>query len=99
LAPPVWPEPEGHDFGKAVEQAYEAVQHILDQYGPYYEHRFDYRTTKGDAFQIVVGEMLEHILLHSHYHRGQVNLLLREAGIQPPAIDYVIFSRHVSPLV
>jgi uncharacterized damage-inducible protein DinB len=99
IAPPVWPNLEGFDFAVAVEKAYESIHHILDQYGPYYEHRFDYRTSKGEAFGVVVSEMLEHIMLHSHYHRGQINLLLRDAGIQPPSIDYIVFSRTVSPLV
>jgi uncharacterized damage-inducible protein DinB len=28
------------------------------------------------------------------HHRGQVNLLIRKAGIEPPLIDYIAFARH-----
>lgn len=38
-----------------------------------------------------LGELLQHILNHSTYHRGQVALLLRQLGHAPPATDYRLF--------
>lgn len=35
-----------------------------------------------------LGELIQHILNHSTYHRGQVTLLLRQLGHEPPSTDY-----------
>jgi uncharacterized damage-inducible protein DinB len=47
-----------------------------------------YRNTKGEAFSYPLGDVLLHLVLHGAYHRGQVALLLRSAGTQPPLTDY-----------
>jgi uncharacterized damage-inducible protein DinB len=36
-----------------------------------------------------VSETLLQVVLHSTYHRGQVNARLREVGGQPPMVDYI----------
>jgi uncharacterized damage-inducible protein DinB len=38
---------------------------------------------------ITLGESMLQVPMHSHYHRGQINLLLRAAGGEPPKVDYV----------
>lgn len=38
-----------------------------------------------------LGELIQHILNHSTYHRGQVAVLLRQLGHTPPATDYRLF--------
>jgi len=35
-----------------------------------------------------LGELVQHILNHSTYHRGQVTLLLRQLGHEPRSTDY-----------
>jgi uncharacterized damage-inducible protein DinB len=41
-----------------------------------------------DADTYALGELVQHILNHSTYHRGQVTLLLRQLGHEPPSTDY-----------
>jgi uncharacterized damage-inducible protein DinB len=36
-----------------------------------------------------LGDTMLQVTLHSHYHRGQVNLRLRELGGIPPLVDYI----------
>jgi uncharacterized damage-inducible protein DinB len=36
-----------------------------------------------------VGETVLQVVLHSLYHRGQINARLREVGGEPPLVDYV----------
>ena len=38
-----------------------------------------------------LADLIQHILNHSTYHRGQVVLLLRQLGQAPPATDYRLF--------
>jgi hypothetical protein len=39
------------------------------------------------------------VVLHGQYHRGKVNLLLRQEGEQPAPTDYIAFVRGVPAAV
>jgi len=52
-----------------------------------------YTTSAGRAFETPVGEILLHVPMHAQYHRGKVNLLLRQAGLAPAPCDYVAWVR------
>jgi uncharacterized damage-inducible protein DinB len=41
-----------------------------------------------EANSYTLGELVQHILNHSTQHRGQITLLLRQLGHQPPSTDY-----------
>ena len=55
-----------------------------------------YKTSAGVAYQNTFREILTHVLIHSSIHRGNIILKLRESGIDPPKIDYIIFLREKS---
>ncbi|HEU0016708.1 MAG TPA: DinB family protein [Longimicrobium sp.] len=52
-----------------------------------------YRNSAGDAFESRVDDVLLHVATHGAYHRGQVALLLRQAGAEPAATDYIAWAR------
>jgi RimJ/RimL family protein N-acetyltransferase/uncharacterized damage-inducible protein DinB len=52
-----------------------------------------YRNSAGLDFSSTVEDILLHLFLHGTYHRGQVALLLRAAGGEPAATDYIAFAR------
>jgi uncharacterized damage-inducible protein DinB len=58
-----------------------------------------YVNSAGKAFSTPVGEILLHVALHGQYHRGKVNLLLRQADEQPAPTDYIGFVRGVPAAV
>ncbi len=43
-------------------------------------------------------ETLQQVTMHSAYHRGQVNLRLREVGAEPPLIDFIAWVWLGKPL-
>lgn len=43
------------------------------------------------------GETLLQVAMHTHYHRGQVNLRLRELGETPPLVDYIAWLWYGRP--
>ncbi len=53
----------------------------------------DYTNLKGDPFQTALGDILAHVPMHGHHHRGQINADLRAAGHTPPVIDYIHAAR------
>lgn len=48
-----------------------------------------YTNTQGHPWANRVEEILQHVILHSAYHRGQLALLVRDADVDPPLIDYI----------
>lgn len=52
-----------------------------------------YTTQAGAPGQQTLGDILTHAVLHSMHHRGQIALLVRELGGEPPQNDFVVFSK------
>lgn len=52
-----------------------------------------YRNSAGREFESRVDDMLVHVAMHGSYHRGQIALLVRDAGAEPNPTDYIAFVR------
>ncbi|ASK29490.1 damage-inducible protein DinB [Chryseobacterium sp. T16E-39] len=57
------------------------------------ENRIGYQNSKGTKFENSIFEMLFHAINHSTYHRGQINSLLKQNGIEPLLTDYIFYKR------
>jgi len=58
-------------------------------------HRvFEYTLLNGQAGATVFWQMLQHVVNHASYHRGQVTTLMRQLGAAPPkSMDLIAFYR------
>ncbi|MFB9275174.1 DinB family protein [Cohnella cellulosilytica] len=57
------------------------------------DRMLDYANQSGAKFRTSIRDILIHVALHGHYHRGQINSALRrQAGI-PVALDHILFAR------
>lgn len=55
----------------------------------------DYRLFNGTADASPVWQMVQHVVNHSTYHRGQVVTMLRQLGAAPPrSLDLITFYRE-----
>jgi uncharacterized damage-inducible protein DinB len=52
-----------------------------------------YRNTAGVPFEAPLWQLMQHVLNHSTYHRGQVTLLLRAVGARLASTDLVTWDR------
>jgi uncharacterized damage-inducible protein DinB len=55
---------------------------------------FNYQSYDGGHFQNSVEEIFTQLFGHSWYHRGQIAMLVRQAGGQPAATDFVYWCRQ-----
>lgn len=55
-----------------------------------------YTNSAGQTFTNTVGDILLHVGLHGQYHRGKINLLLRQIGRPPAPVDFIAFVRGVA---
>jgi len=60
------------------------------------ERPIEYANLKGDRFTNPLGALMQHLVNHSTYHRGQVTTLLRQLGATPVSTDLVTFLRERS---
>ena len=51
--------------------------------------KVEYRNSKGEAWSSRVEDVLMHVLMHSAYHRGQIALEMRAAGMEPAYTDFI----------
>ncbi len=57
----------------------------------------EYKTFNGQPFASPLFQMLQHVVNHGSYHRGQVTTLLRQLGAAPPkSVDLITFYRETA---
>jgi uncharacterized damage-inducible protein DinB len=54
-----------------------------------------YVNSAGLSFETPVEDILLHVFLHGQYHRGKINLMLRQHDEEPAPTDYISFVRGV----
>jgi uncharacterized damage-inducible protein DinB len=50
-----------------------------------------YTNTRGEEWTYPLGRMMQHVMNHSTYHRGQVVTLLRQLGASVTPVDLLVF--------
>jgi uncharacterized damage-inducible protein DinB len=93
---PVWPDlalSEVRALAERVRAGYSALLATLD--GARLTSVVAYTNTTGRSFETPLIDILLHVMLHAQYHRGKVNLLLRQADLAPAPVDYIGFVRGV----
>jgi uncharacterized damage-inducible protein DinB len=50
-----------------------------------------YKNLKGEPFTLPLVEQMQHVVNHSTLHRGQVVGMIRQLGVQPPAVDLLYY--------
>lgn len=71
------------NFKKSIE--------IVNHFNP--DQKITYQNSRGAHFENTVFEMLFQAINHSTYHRGQINSLLKQNGIDPILTDYIFYKR------
>jgi uncharacterized damage-inducible protein DinB len=72
------------------------VRAVLEEFGEAgLDRRIEYRLLSGQAGASQFRHMLQHVVNHATYHRGQVTTLLRQLGAAaPPSTDLIAFYRE-----
>ena len=56
---------------------------------------YDYALLSGAAGRATLAQMVQHVVNHASYHRGQVTTMLRQLGAAPPmSLDLIAFFRE-----
>ena len=49
-----------------------------------------YTNTKGEEWKYPLWQMMQHVVNHSSYHRGQAATFMRQLGAEPAPTDFLI---------
>jgi len=86
----VWPSSTLEDCAALADEMLSAWKKYLTDLSPAdLEKQIDYRNSKGEPWSSRVEDVLTHVLMHSAYHRGQVTLEMRAAGLLPAYTDFI----------
>jgi uncharacterized damage-inducible protein DinB len=86
----VWPSSTIEDCAALADEMLSAWKNYLSNLLPAdLEKDIAYRNSKGEHWSSRVEDVITHVLMHSAYHRGQVALEMRAAGLQPASTDFI----------
>ena len=91
-----WPDlkiEECERLADCTTQIYHTLLNDSDELG--LEQTAKYKTSEGVPFENSYRDMLTHVLIHSSIHRGNIVLKMREEGLEPPKIDYILYLRRM----
>lgn len=57
-----------------------------------------YKDLKGNEHSQPLWQMMQHLVNHSTYHRGQITAMLRQLGVKPVGTDLITFYREKNQL-
>lgn len=91
---PVWPELELDECAEKLDLLHDAWRGFLDGLdAESLAHDVAYANSKDERWTSSVGNVLTHVALHNHYHRGQIASALRAAGFEPAYTDFIHATR------
>jgi uncharacterized damage-inducible protein DinB len=86
----VWPALDLDGSRRELEALDLPWAHLLGQLDPATLAReVHYTNSRGDTFTNRVDDILQHVVLHSAHHRGQIAAAVRAAGGTPAYTDYI----------
>jgi uncharacterized damage-inducible protein DinB len=103
-SPTTMPDPEKFPDVGTVRTAWKSqedkVRLFVQSSGNTLDRIVKYRTLAGEEVQSVFWHMLQHMVNHASYHRGQITTMLRQLGAPAPKPqDLIRFYREKMPAV
>lgn len=90
----VWPDYPPEAWSKILNAQYqEIIQWIRSLNESDFQRAIGYKNSKGVSFSTSIQDILQHLLLHAAYHRGQIIVLIKPLLEQIPASDYIFYLR------
>lgn len=90
----VWPALSPAECAALASENAAAFQELVRLDGAALDRLVRYRNSAGREFENSVRDILLHVALHGHYHRGQIATRMRAAGRTPVYTDYIGWARR-----
>lgn len=103
-SPSAYWKPEEYPTFEALGERWQTVEHEMMGFCHMLKTDDDirgviaYRDLKGKEYSQALYQLMQHLVNHSTYHRGQVVTMLRQLGVKPVGTDLVTYYRSVQQL-
>jgi uncharacterized damage-inducible protein DinB len=86
----VWPELSSKECREQLDDLERAWRALLSALDPLaLDREVSYVNSKKEPWTSRVVDVLQHVIAHGAYHRGQIASAFREAALTPPYTDYI----------
>ena len=90
-----WPDLDLSECEQLAETTTENYERLLnDSEESGLDRSAKYKTSEGVPYEDSYRDLLTHVLVHSSIHRGNIVVKMRDEGLEPPKIDYIIYLRE-----
>ena len=89
----LWPDYDLPVTLQKVTTLYQKWQQLIAADSSELDRIISYKNSKGKPYETQLSDILHHVIIHGQHHRAQIAQLLRNAKIDPPATDFIYFSR------
>jgi uncharacterized damage-inducible protein DinB len=89
----VWDEHDLETCRRMQELTAAGFKAVLEKHGGDLNTLLEYTNSRGMAFSNTIFDMLLQAFTHGGYHRGQIAMEMRRAGLEPTNTDYIVFLR------
>jgi uncharacterized damage-inducible protein DinB len=90
----IWTELGIEECSKLINQNKQKYEQFIASLPDQHANKLiTYKNSNGQEFTTSIKDILTHIALHGHYHRGQINQKLRLDGFEPVGTDFITFVR------
>ena len=91
----VWPETPPEEAAPRMESLAGGLgNYLVAMDSAALDEPITYRTTAGVEYTNTPFEILSHLAMHSHYHRGQIAASIRDGGYKPAITDFILYLRE-----
>lgn len=93
-------KPSGDPFesllkaSEAFARLHQSMQSYLTDGQLNFEQTVSYTNSKGETFRNSILEIVQHMINHGTYHRGNISAMLHQMGHRGVSTDFIIFSRE-----
>jgi uncharacterized damage-inducible protein DinB len=90
--------PKQFDSIEMVQRSYsclgEEMKSVVSLHVNHADKLIQYQNTKGEVFRNTISEIVQHMVNHGTYHRGNIASMIRQLGYTGVATDYIIYLRQ-----
>lgn len=91
----LWEEFELTEIRREAKEVHKMWVDLIGDHDMDMDAKIVYQNSKGANFSNRFSDICTHLILHGQHHRAQINLLLNQADISPPPIDYIHYIRSI----
>ncbi|GAB3925552.1 DinB family protein [Mucilaginibacter myungsuensis] len=91
---PLWPDSTLEELRPSIISHHAAWKEWLNgQSDDILTSTVSYQNSAGTEFNTAITDVITQVLNHGTHHRGQIGIYLKQAGLQLPGTDHILFSR------